>query len=112
MVNGKISYVISKLALKHYINSSLIFVLLHGDVFRWGFTKNGVFSVGSIYKDLIELIYPIVNNKLIWKMKIPLTTKIFLHGTFIVVLLLRKITLQNATDMVVRNVFSVMKRRQ
>jgi hypothetical protein len=52
--------------------------LLQGsDEFRWSLTKNGVFTVGSMYKALIEPIQPVVNNKSIWKMKIPLKTKVF-----------------------------------
>jgi hypothetical protein len=47
------------------------------DVFRWNLTKNGVFSVGSMYSALIEPIQPVLNNKSIWKMKIPLKTKVF-----------------------------------
>jgi hypothetical protein len=52
--------------------------LMHGsDEFRWGLTKKGVFSISSMYKALIEPVQPILNNKFIWKMKIPLKTKVF-----------------------------------
>jgi hypothetical protein len=47
------------------------------DEFRWNLTKNGVFSVGSMYSALIEPIQPVPNYKSIWKMKIPLKTKVF-----------------------------------
>ena len=33
------------------------------DEFRWGLTKNGVFSVGSMYKGLIEPVQLVLNNK-------------------------------------------------
>jgi hypothetical protein len=39
--------------------------------------QKGVFSVGSMYKALSEPIQPVTNIKFIWKMKIPLKTKIF-----------------------------------
>jgi hypothetical protein len=35
------------------------------------------FSVDSMYKALIQPIMPAFNNKMIWKMKIPLKTKVF-----------------------------------
>jgi hypothetical protein len=47
------------------------------DEFRWNLTKNGKFSVSSMYKALIIPNQPIMNNKYIWKMKIPLKTKVF-----------------------------------
>jgi hypothetical protein len=47
------------------------------DEFRWSLTKNGVFSVASMYKALCTPTQPILNNKSIWKMKIPLKTKVF-----------------------------------
>jgi hypothetical protein len=98
-------------------------ILIHACVFsvdcdtpiyitRWNLTKNGVFPLNSMYKALTILSQPILNNKFIWKMKIPLKTKVFLHGTFGLVLFLLKITLQNGIGMVVQNMFSVMKRRQ
>jgi hypothetical protein len=38
--------------------------LIHGsNEFRRGLTKNGVLSVGSMYKALIELIQSVLNNK-------------------------------------------------
>jgi hypothetical protein len=52
-----------------------------------------------MYKALIEPIQPVLNTKSIWKMNIPLKTKVFLHGISIVMLFLLKITLQNTTDM-------------
>jgi hypothetical protein len=47
------------------------------DEFRWNLTKNGKFSVSSMYKALILPSQPVLNNKSIWKMKIPLKTKVF-----------------------------------
>ena len=47
------------------------------DVFRWNPTKDGKFTVDSMYKVLIHSTEPVLNCKLIWKMKIPLKTKIF-----------------------------------
>ena len=47
------------------------------DEFRWSLTKNNKFSVDSMYKALIQPIQPILDNKSIWKMKIPLKTKVF-----------------------------------
>ena len=47
------------------------------DEFRWSLTKNKKFSVDSMYKALIQPTQPILDNKSIWKMKIPLKTKVF-----------------------------------
>jgi hypothetical protein len=47
------------------------------DVFRWNLNENGIFSVESMYTALIQPVEPVSNNKLIWKMKIPLKTKVF-----------------------------------
>ena len=47
------------------------------DEFRWSLTKNGIFSVNSMYKALCLSAQPVLNNKSIWKMKIPLKTKVF-----------------------------------
>jgi hypothetical protein len=47
------------------------------DEFRWRLTKNGSFSVQSMYKALIQPIQPVFNNKLIWKLRIPLKTNVF-----------------------------------
>jgi hypothetical protein len=47
------------------------------DEFRWSLLKNGQFSVDSMYNALIHPLVPVVNNKMIWKMKIPLKTKVF-----------------------------------
>ena len=38
---------------------------------------NGKFSVSSMYNALIQPEFPVDNNKKIWKMKIPLRTKVF-----------------------------------
>jgi hypothetical protein len=47
------------------------------DEFKWSLTKNGLFTVGSMYKALIQPVIPVLDNKSIWKMKIPLKTKVF-----------------------------------
>jgi hypothetical protein len=47
------------------------------DEFWWNLHKNGEFSVDSMYNALIHLDVPVDNNKMIWKMKIPLKTKVF-----------------------------------
>ena len=53
--------------------------LTHGsDRFQWNLNKNGLFSVDSMYKVLIQSDIPIDNNNnKIWKMKIPLKTNVF-----------------------------------
>jgi hypothetical protein len=45
--------------------------------FRWNLHANENFSLDSMYKALILSEIPIENNKMIWKMKIPLKIKIF-----------------------------------
>jgi hypothetical protein len=47
------------------------------DEFHWNLHKNGEFFVDSMYNALIHLHIPVDNNKMIWKMKIPLKTKVF-----------------------------------
>jgi hypothetical protein len=47
------------------------------DVFRWNLTGNGSFSVASMYNALIQPDIPVDNNSKIWKMRIPLKTKVF-----------------------------------
>ena len=47
------------------------------DELRWIPTKNGIFSVASMYRVLIQSDIPVDTNKKIWKMKIPLKTKVF-----------------------------------
>ena len=47
------------------------------DKLRWNLTKNGLFSVDSMYRALIQPVVPADNNKKIWLMKIPLKTKVF-----------------------------------
>jgi hypothetical protein len=37
----------------------------------------GVFSVNSLYRVLTIPSQPVINNKYIWKMKIPLKTEVF-----------------------------------
>jgi hypothetical protein len=56
------------------------------DEFCWGLTKNGVFSVDSTYKALIEPVQPVIHNNAIWKKNIPLKTKVawyFRHGVIL-----------------------------
>jgi hypothetical protein len=45
--------------------------------FRWNLHKSGAFSVDSMYNALIHLDTLVDDNKMIWKMKIPLKTKVF-----------------------------------
>ena len=49
------------------------------DKFHWNLTKNGKFSVDSMYRALILPEIPVdsSNNNKLWKMKIPLKTKVF-----------------------------------
>lgn len=47
------------------------------DEFRWNLHSNGKFLVSSLYNVIIYPDIPVDNNKKIWKMKIPLTTKVF-----------------------------------
>jgi hypothetical protein len=47
------------------------------DLFRWELTKNGKFTVRSMYEALIQPIQPVYNNNKIWKLSIPLKTKVF-----------------------------------
>ena len=45
--------------------------------FRWSLHENGKFSVNSMYNALVQPEVPVVNNRKICKMKIPLKNKIF-----------------------------------
>jgi hypothetical protein len=45
--------------------------------FCWNLHKNGEFSVDSMNSALIYLHISVDNNKMIWKMKIPLKIKVF-----------------------------------
>ena len=47
------------------------------DTFRWKLHQNGKFSVKSMYDAMVHNEVPIDNRKL-WKLKIPLRVKIFL----------------------------------
>jgi hypothetical protein len=47
------------------------------DVFRWNLHDNGRFSVASMYKALLNSDCPATKFKSLWKMRIPLKTKIF-----------------------------------
>jgi hypothetical protein len=59
--------------------SGLIDVQLepHDDEFRWRLTQTGKFTVKSMYLDLLNGI-TIYLHKYLWKMKVPLKTKIFM----------------------------------
>jgi hypothetical protein len=50
---------------------------VRSDEFWWNLHDNGNFSVDFLYKTIIQSVIPFDNNKKIWKMKIPLKTKIF-----------------------------------
>jgi hypothetical protein len=47
------------------------------DVFIWGLTTNGVFTVKSMYLDLLDDDTKYL-QKYIWKMKVPLKIKVFM----------------------------------
>jgi hypothetical protein len=47
------------------------------DEFQWNLHKNGEFFVDSMFNALMQLDIPGKNNKMIWKIKIPLKTKVF-----------------------------------
>jgi hypothetical protein len=47
------------------------------DEFIWGLTTNGIFTVMSMYLDLLDDDTNFL-NKYIWKMKVPLKIKIFM----------------------------------
>ena len=47
------------------------------DIFRWNLHQNGKFSVKSMYDAMVHCDVPVDNRKL-WKLKIPLRVKIFL----------------------------------
>jgi hypothetical protein len=47
------------------------------DEFQWNLYENGKFSVASMYNALISSDLQVLDNKKIWKMKIPLKNKIF-----------------------------------
>jgi hypothetical protein len=47
------------------------------DEFIWKLTSSGIFSVKSMYNAMIHPGDPVGKNKSIWKMKIPLKTKVF-----------------------------------
>jgi hypothetical protein len=52
------------------------------DVFCWNLHANGGFSVDSLYNVILQFDLSVDNNKKIWKIKIPLKTKIiawYLH---------------------------------
>jgi hypothetical protein len=52
-------------------------LLIGPDEFHWNLHPNGKFSVGLLYKAIIQSDISVNNNKKIWNMKIPLKTKEF-----------------------------------
>jgi hypothetical protein len=74
------------------------------DEFYWNLLENGKFSVASLYNALILSDLPVIYNKKIWKMKIPLKNKKFAwylrRGLFLL-----KIILLNRIGLGVRRVF-------
>jgi hypothetical protein len=64
-----------------------------------------------MYEALIEHIQPVYSTKCIWRLMIPLKTKVFAwylrRGV-----ILTKYNLANTIGMAVKNVFSVMNKRQ
>jgi hypothetical protein len=52
-------------------------VSIHPIVARILSIKHGKFSVDSIYRALVQPLQLVVNNKKIWKIKIPLKKKVF-----------------------------------
>jgi hypothetical protein len=49
----------------------------HRDRFVWGLHQNGLFSVKSMYRAILE-VQAMPYNNLIWKLKLPLKIKVFL----------------------------------
>jgi hypothetical protein len=62
-------------ALLHRLES--IQLSIGPDEFCWNLHSNGKFSVSSLYNAIIQPDLPVDNNNKIWKMRIPLKTKIF-----------------------------------
>jgi hypothetical protein len=53
--------------------------------FRWNLYENGKFSVASMYNALIQLDLPVdkISNNRLWKLKLPLRTKVFKWYTYV-----------------------------
>src|SRR4051812_19486224 len=81
------------------------------DEFKYKLLYGGKFSVDSFYRVLIQPNIPVDDNSKIWKMMIPLKTKIFacisVKGRF-----LRKIILLGGIGMVAQNAYFVIIMRQ
>jgi hypothetical protein len=63
----------------HNLVAKIAYVQLNDgakDKFRWGLNQNGIFKVRSMYHAMI--IGNIWDNRLLWKLKLPLKIKIFL----------------------------------
>jgi hypothetical protein len=73
--------------------------------------EDGKFSVASMYNALILIDLPVLDNKKIWKIKIPLKNK-NLHSIFVEGLFLLKIILLNEIGMGVRHVFFILMMRR
>jgi hypothetical protein len=81
------------------------------DSFKWKLNISGVFSVKSMYMDLLNG-HTVFLKKYIWKMKVPLKIKIFMWVLHEKVILTQKITWLNVIGRVVLNVVLVIKMRQ
>ena len=68
-----------KLGLWHELVSKVMNIVLTdaNDSFKWTLTQNSVFTVKSMYRDLM-LTNSIPCNSRVWKIKVPLKIKIFL----------------------------------
>ena len=51
------------------------------DKFSWALTNSGIFTVRSLYLDLMSG-HTVVLRKFIWKMKVPLKIRIFMWFLF------------------------------
>jgi hypothetical protein len=65
------------LRLWHNLVAKVVDVRLNDneDEFRWGLSPNGIFQVRSMYNTMI--VDNIWNNRLLWKLKLPLKIKVF-----------------------------------
>jgi hypothetical protein len=73
---------------------------------------NGKFSVASMNNAMIVSNLLVLDNKKIWKKKIPLNNIFFLHGIYVGGLFLLKIILLRGIVRGVIHVFFVLKMRQ
>ena len=62
----------------HLVSKLMLINLTHMlDLFQWRLTTNGIFTIKSMYADLMDS-GPILRRKDIWKTKIPSMTKVFM----------------------------------